>query len=94
VLLAVVGVALLPLIVSAIGILARGSGLHPWGDQALLELDVRDVSHHFVLTGAYSRYGWRHPGPLEVYILALPYRLVAARSAGAPAPRSWSGRCS
>jgi hypothetical protein len=76
------GLALLPLLVSAIGIVVRGGSLHPWGDQALLELDVRDVGRHFVLTGAYSRYGWRHPGPFEVYLLALPYRLVGERSIG------------
>ncbi len=80
--LVVVGLALLPLVVSAIAIVVRGGALHPWGDQALLELDVRDVTRHFVLTGAYSRFGWRHPGPLELYLVALPYRLVAEHSVG------------
>lgn len=81
-LLAGAGIALLPLIVSAVAMIVRGHGIHPWGDQALLELDVRDVGHHFVLTGSYSRFGWRHPGPLEDYVLALPYRLLGARSVG------------
>ncbi len=81
-LLAGAGIALVPLIVSAIAMVVRGHGIHPWGDQALLELDVRDVGRHFVLTGAYSRFGWRHPGPLEDYLLALPYRLVGERSVG------------
>ena len=79
---AVVAAALLPFVVSAIDLVLRGGTLHPWGDQALLELDVRDVGRHFVLTGAYSRFGWRHPGPLEFYLLAVPYRLVGERSIG------------
>ncbi len=46
------------------------------GDIALIELRTRDVlSAHPPLVGAYSRYGWSHPGPLEFYLFALPYRL-------------------
>ena len=47
------------------------------GDIALIELRTRDVlSTHPPLVGAYSRYGWSHPGPLEFYLFALPYRLL------------------
>jgi hypothetical protein len=47
------------------------------GDIALIELRTRDVlSAHPPLVGAYSRYGWSHPGPLEFYMFALPYRLL------------------
>jgi hypothetical protein len=47
------------------------------GDLALIELRTRDVlSAHPPLVGAYSRYGWSHPGPLEFYLFALPYRLL------------------
>ncbi|MCU1360214.1 MAG: hypothetical protein JWN99_1503, partial [Ilumatobacteraceae bacterium] len=47
------------------------------GDVALIELRTRDVlSAHPPLTGAYSRYGWSHPGPLPFYVFALPFRLL------------------
>lgn len=46
-------------------------------DWASIELRTRDVlSLHPPLLGAYSRYGWSHPGPLEFYLLAIPYRLL------------------
>src|SRR5215204_1007749 len=47
------------------------------GDIALIELRTRDVlSAHPPLAGAYSRYGWSHPGPLMFYLFAIPYRLL------------------
>jgi hypothetical protein len=47
------------------------------GDIALIELRVREVlSAHPPLTGAYSRYGWDHPGPMFSWLAALPYRLL------------------
>ena len=47
------------------------------GDIALIELRVRDVfSAHPPFVGAYSRYGWDHPGPLLFWTSALPYRLL------------------
>lgn len=47
------------------------------GDIALIELRVRDVlSAHPPLTGAYSRYGWDHPGPVFFWMAAVPYRLL------------------
>jgi hypothetical protein len=50
---------------------------HNIGDVALIELRIRDVvSTHPPLTGAYSRYGWAHPGPLLFYLFAVPYRLL------------------
>ncbi|MGZ4772611.1 MAG: hypothetical protein ACXV3B_08015 [Ilumatobacteraceae bacterium] len=46
------------------------------GDIALIELRTRDVlTAHPPLVGAYSRYGWSHPGPAEFYLFAIPYRL-------------------
>ena len=46
------------------------------GDIALIELRTRDVfSAHPPLVGAYSRYGWSHPGPFEFYLFAIPYRM-------------------
>jgi hypothetical protein len=47
------------------------------GDVALVELRLRDVlSSHPPLTGAYSRYGWSHPGPLLFDLFAVPYRIL------------------
>ncbi|HEY7134519.1 MAG TPA: hypothetical protein VIB48_05590 [Acidimicrobiia bacterium] len=77
-----VAIVLVPLVASAVNMIVRGGSYHPWGDLALFELSVRDVGHHAVLVGAYSRFGWWHPGPLEFYLLAVPYRLVAEWSGG------------
>ena len=47
------------------------------GDIALIELRTRDVlSAHPPLVGAYSRYGWAHPGPLFFYLFSVPYRVL------------------
>jgi hypothetical protein len=46
----------------------------PVGDQAILDLRIRDVwtfSSDTPLTGPYSRFGWNHPGPTMYYLLAL-----------------------
>jgi hypothetical protein len=59
----------------------------PFGDHAIFELVVRDLAEHEVLVGAYSRFGWYHPGPLGTYLLGIPYHLAGgapeAMSAGA-----------
>ncbi|MDQ1633702.1 MAG: hypothetical protein QOJ32_511, partial [Frankiaceae bacterium] len=46
------------------------------GDEALIELDVRRVLHGDMPLGAYSRFGWRHPGSSWYSLLALPYRVL------------------
>lgn len=47
------------------------------GDMAIIEMRVRDVlSAHPPVAGAYSRYGWAHPGPAQFYVFALPYRVL------------------
>lgn len=62
-------VALLPF-VRAIVVAWNGDYL-PVGDSAIIDLRVRDVwTGAFPLTGAYSRYGWSHPGPLLHWMLA------------------------
>jgi hypothetical protein len=49
----------------------------PTNDWALIELEVRAVgTSDTPLVGAWSRFGWDHPGPWLFYLLALPYRLV------------------
>lgn len=56
-------------------------GWVPVSDDALIALHVRDVPEHLPLVGAYSRFGWSHPGPAAYYYLALPYRLFASNPA-------------
>lgn len=49
------------------------------GDLGMTEGLVRSVGTSTTpLLGAYSRYGWHHPGPLLFYALAGPYRLLGA----------------
>lgn len=48
----------------------------PVQDQAVLELRLQDLAHgHVPLLGAFSRYGWSHPGPIWFYALA-PFRIL------------------
>jgi hypothetical protein len=45
----------------------------PTQDLAVIDLRVRDVwSSDIPLAGAYSRFGWNHPGPVMFYALAVP----------------------
>jgi hypothetical protein len=75
--------ALLPLVVSAVALVIDvGAGYQPTNDLATTELHTRDVGHHPVLVGLYSRDGWNHPGPALFYLLALPYRLSGSESIG------------
>ena len=65
-------VALLPII--AVLIQRWGRVYVPVGDQATLDLRIRDVwtfSTDTPLTGPWSRFGWSHPGPTMYYLLAL-----------------------
>ena len=77
-------VVALPLLVAAVRMLTT-DGYAPYADLPLIELSVRDVGRHPVLLGAYSRFGWFHPGPLMFYVLAVPYRLLGSRAASLPA---------
>jgi hypothetical protein len=77
---AVAGFAVLAVVPLAVVVLVRG--LTPVSDWASIELYVRDVGTRATpLWGAWSRYGWNHPGPLLFLLLAIPYRL----SGGDPA---------
>jgi hypothetical protein len=77
-----VALAVIPLVVSAIALLVRvGSDYRPVADDAWIELQIRDIGHHAVLLGPYSRFGWFHPGPLLYYVLWLPYRLTGSTGA-------------
>jgi hypothetical protein len=75
------GAAALPFIVAIVRVLIR----HDFalnGDDALIELRVRDVGEHTPLLGSYQRFGWNQPGPLLFYLLAVPYRLTGSDFAG------------
>ncbi len=69
--------ATLPLLALLLVSLARlGATYAPDGDNAGIEMRVRDIGHHAVLLGPYSRAGWYHPGPALFYLLWLPYQLT------------------
>ena len=42
----------------------------PIGDHAILAMAVDAVGEHETLLGAYSRFGWFHPGPMGTYLFA------------------------
>lgn len=66
-----------PLLNLAVRVLA-GPALAWSGDQALVELGVREASALHRSLGVYSRFGWNHFGPMWLYVLALPYWLLGA----------------
>jgi hypothetical protein len=47
-------------------------------DEAVLELAAHDTLAGDPPRGAYSRFGWHHPGPLPIYVLAVGVRLFGA----------------
>ena len=66
-----------------IAVIVQRAGHHylPVGDQAVIDLRVRDVfafSGDTPLTGAWSRFGWSHPGPLMYYLVAPFARLFGS----------------
>jgi hypothetical protein len=75
----VLAVTLLPLAVSAVVLFVSvRPGYLPTADHALIELQVRDIGHHEVLNGLYSRADWSHPGPMFAYLAAPVYRLLGS----------------
>src|SRR4029450_316897 len=76
-------VARRPVVASAAAaVLGVGSGLHPTGDRAAMELATRDVGRYEVLQGLWSRSDWRHPGPVLFYLLAPFYRAAGGSPVG------------
>jgi hypothetical protein len=75
-------VVLAPFAVLAVWTVVHG-GVAPSGDVALLEVRVGDVGSRWTpLVGSYQRFGFNQPGPLLLYALALPYRLLGRRYVG------------
>ncbi|HET6954185.1 MAG TPA: hypothetical protein VFI47_27725, partial [Acidimicrobiales bacterium] len=80
---AALAITLAPLAVAAVSLVVKVGGSYvPGADHAWTELAVRDVGRHDVLTGLYSKDGWRHPGPLSFYLLAPFYWLTGGASVG------------
>ena len=75
-----IGVALVPLAVAAVALVLDAGSYLPISDQALIELRIRDIGRHPVLTGLYSRNDWSHPGPLFSYLMLPLYRLSGSAS--------------
>lgn len=78
----ILAVAMLPFLVTAITQVVHGRDLVPAGDLAATELLVRDVGHHEVLVGLWSRSDWSHPGPLWFYVCAPVYWLFGREAVG------------
>jgi len=76
-----IAATLLPFVVSALVLILAVRGAYlPISDHALTEMHVRDIGHHQVLVGLYSRDDWSHPGPLLFYVLAPFYWLTGRAS--------------
>lgn len=67
---------------ATVAVVAVRDGWAPAGDEAFIEMRVRDVPGDPPLVGVYSRFGWSHPGPALFYLLWLPYQLARSSSSG------------
>ena len=76
--------ALLPLALVIPRIVAGVAGISPASDFALLELSTGEAARGAQLVGPYSRFGWRHPGPLYFYLMAPFHALSGGSSAALP----------
>ncbi len=74
--------ALVVIVVVAAAVLWRDRGWHSSSDLAFLELQLQRMPGDWPLLGAYSRYGWSHPGPAWYYLLWAPWRLLGSLSVG------------
>jgi hypothetical protein len=72
------GLVVLPLVASAVYLRLWQDDYRSAGDQALTELQTRDVGHNWIDLGPYARDGWSHPGPALFYALAPLYRLLGS----------------
>ena len=78
---AVIAVIAIPFVIGIIALLGGSdANFRSVGDNALNELRMRDLGHHTLLLGPYSRDGWSHPGPALYYLFAIPYRIFGSRS--------------
>lgn len=80
--LAILVVGLWPMVELVRLVAQSGHTTNLWADIALLDLNARRAWHLDQLLGPYSRFGWHHPGPFLVYLLALPVRLFEPNGTG------------
>jgi hypothetical protein len=74
-------VALAPVL--TVALTRTGRHYLPTQDFAVLDMRVRDVwSTDIPLVGAYSRFGWNHPGPAMYWLIA-PLSLLTGKAAWA-----------
>jgi hypothetical protein len=71
--------AVAPLLVPLVAIVARHPHIDWADDRALTELAVREAARGHQLLGIGGRFGWRHPGPLWIYLL-LPFYELGGRA--------------
>ena len=70
-----------PIVVAVI--VALRTDWTPVADWALIDVEVRGVGTvAMFLIGAYSRFGWNHPGPIAFYVFAPGYALSGQRPGG------------
>src|SRR4051812_38145100 len=74
--------AALAVAAAAILVARSGSPVTPVSDTAVIESYTLYASRAQLLVGAYSRYGWHHPGPLYFYLLAPVYMLSGSSTPG------------
>ena len=68
-----------PLLVAGVAIALRRPRIAWTGDRALTELAVREAARLNQLLGIGGRFGWRHPGPLWMYLL-VPIYVISGRA--------------
>lgn len=66
----------LPFLMSLGFALARNRGATPTGDYALMDLQVRQAMRWQLALGVYDRFGWHHPGPAYLYLIAAVERFT------------------
>ena len=75
--------------IAGIVVTRHAERLFPLADIAVIEIYARDALAGKLLVGPYSRFGWHHPGPSYLYLIAPSYALAgqqtAALAAGAAA---------
>ncbi|MGZ8751962.1 MAG: hypothetical protein ACXW1S_03190, partial [Acidimicrobiia bacterium] len=73
-----IALALVPLAGVFVATIDQWDAYRAIADDALIELQTRDVGTRAVFLGPYSRFGWYHPGPALFYVLVVPYRLLGS----------------
>jgi hypothetical protein len=68
--------------IGAVALARRADRMYPISDIALIELSTMKAAHGHLVLGAYSRFQWRHPGPIAFYVLAPFYVASGERTAG------------